>query len=108
MIQTPREEIEKPYSIPRGDDPTGQLQRLSKEWRPNPRPKFYRLDESGNLLNTKPEVLEAGDFVEVTAFLDLVTKERHDGKPNTVSVGLGLQSIIQLMTNSDVQVSERD
>ena len=79
IIQTAKEEVDKPYQIPRGEDPTGKMQRLANEWRPYPRPKFYRVDERGALHETRPEIYEEGDFMEVTGFLDLVVKEKYGG-----------------------------
>lgn len=88
-----------------GDDPTGRLKRMAKEWRLNPRPTFMRRDENGVMVFTTPASFHTGDFVEVVATLDTIYKDMRGKGPNDVTVHLAMKELIRLFNVDELQVS---
>ena len=105
FIQVKGEEADQPYEIPRGEDPTGKLKDLRKLWRINPRLRFFRRQDTGQMTRSTSACINVGDFVEVICHLDLITDERKGQIVDEVRVGLAMEEIHRLFNAEQLAVS---
>lgn len=106
-IQATEEEGCGPVQFAIGEDPTGKLKRIAKEWRLNTRPSFLRRDENGSRIITTPSSFKPGDFVEAVATLEIVYKDKRGKGANDLTTYLAIRELTRLYTADQLYVSIR-
>ncbi|KAF7789656.1 hypothetical protein EIP86_000602 [Pleurotus ostreatoroseus] len=102
-----RDDRNDPVVLSRGEDPKGMLQRISRDWRLNQRPRLYKRTENGGITETTPMSFAPMDFVEVVAYPAIIFKDGRGRSPDRARVVLALQQITRLynyMQLTDMQV----
>ena len=93
------------YSMVRGADPTGRLERIISRWRLNDPPVFNRLASDGRLYPCTASSIRVGDFVRALVTLDLVRINNDATREDKVEVGLVMTEVSRLFTRTDLDVS---
>lgn len=81
---------------------------MASEWRINARPQFLRQDANGQLIVTTPASFNLGDFVEATAAVDVLFKDKPGKEPNEVLVHLVMREVVRLYSSQQLCVSHID
>lgn len=88
----------------RGEDPTGKLARIAREWRLNPRPTLCKRDESGKITSTTATSFAVNDFVLLTAHPELIYRDGRGKTSNKARIVLAIQSVTRLYNHKQLKV----
>ena len=77
---------------------------MSGEWRLRDGPRLLRQDTDGSITDTTPVSFQPGDFVEVNAYLDLISFRDLDLQCDVVEVCLAMNSVIRLYSVEQIKV----
>lgn len=78
---------------------------MAAEWRINSKPQFLRQDANGEHIITTPALFNFGDFVEATAIVDVLFKDKPGKESNEVLVHLVMRQILRLYSSQQLCVS---
>lgn len=104
-LQVTSEDNAQPLRIPRGEDPTGKLARVAKEWRLNPRPVLYKRNNAGTFLPTPASSFAMNDFVQVVAHPELIFRDGRGRYPNRLRVVLAIENVTLFHSHQQLRVS---
>lgn len=76
---------------------------MQNRWRIADKLQLLKRNAEGNIVPCLPMVFHDGDFVEATAYVDIVTKGK--GFSGNRDVHFVLQKLVQLKASKDIAVS---
>lgn len=93
------------YEIPQGEDPLGRLAAIGNRWRVTDAPVLRQVAEDGSMRRIAADGIRVGDFVEVDAFLELVSGRQRKENRMIAEMQYGLRGVTLMRSKEELEVS---